>query len=252
MIADGVCDEATNTEQCSFDGGDCCLPHKSTPLCNDCTCRMIIDQDSLQDELDQFDVQMFDSVSDFNEVVIDNSLVEVEDVESLLVCARLCLDTIKSGNIVNGWMFDSAIQLCACSYLDPTLCLAEKSLNPLTTDKEIHSDISLGFVMLSMTLQCGNVHKNIVSNQFQPQTFYRFALDTGPAIFDNPNMIDSIRQPSPWHCKQACLAFPTCDNFLWLIHDISGQLLKMFHHAKCTSNHLRLFRPQLLPVYKRQ
>ena len=107
------------------------------------------------------------------ESVIDNSLVEVEDVESLLVCARLCLDTIKSGNIVNGWMFDSAIQLCACSYLDPTLCLAEKSLNPLTTDKEIHSDISLGFVMLSMTLQCGNVHKNIVYNQFQPQTFYR-------------------------------------------------------------------------------
>ncbi len=40
MIGDGVCDEATNTEECLFDGNDCCLENKNTDLCQDCFCRL--------------------------------------------------------------------------------------------------------------------------------------------------------------------------------------------------------------------
>ena len=39
MIMDGVCDDMTNTPQCLYDGGDCCLDSwSSTLLCSECKC----------------------------------------------------------------------------------------------------------------------------------------------------------------------------------------------------------------------
>ena len=42
LIGDGVCDEATNTYRCLYDGGDCCKAdsEKDTKYCQDCTCKL--------------------------------------------------------------------------------------------------------------------------------------------------------------------------------------------------------------------
>ena len=39
LIGDGICHDATNTEFCDFDGGDCCLEETNTELCIDCICK---------------------------------------------------------------------------------------------------------------------------------------------------------------------------------------------------------------------
>ena len=37
-IGDGYCDDATNTETCNFDGGDCCGPCSNKHSCSSCLC----------------------------------------------------------------------------------------------------------------------------------------------------------------------------------------------------------------------
>ena len=38
LIGDGICHDATNTEFCEYDGGDCCLKETNTELCIGCIC----------------------------------------------------------------------------------------------------------------------------------------------------------------------------------------------------------------------
>ena len=40
QIGDGLCDDATNVQECDFDGGDCCGNDVSTELCEICTCHL--------------------------------------------------------------------------------------------------------------------------------------------------------------------------------------------------------------------
>ena len=37
-IANGICEDDVNVEQCEFDGGDCCNPDSNIYFCNDCLC----------------------------------------------------------------------------------------------------------------------------------------------------------------------------------------------------------------------
>ena len=37
-INDGYCDDVTNTEECLYDGGDCCLEEISNQFCTTCFC----------------------------------------------------------------------------------------------------------------------------------------------------------------------------------------------------------------------
>ncbi len=37
-IGDSFCDDETNTEECDFDGGDCCLDEVDTDYCTICEC----------------------------------------------------------------------------------------------------------------------------------------------------------------------------------------------------------------------
>ena len=36
---DGICDDATNTEECDWDGGDCCKSDSSYEFCEECQCK---------------------------------------------------------------------------------------------------------------------------------------------------------------------------------------------------------------------
>ena len=37
-VGDRYCDDNTNTEECNFDGGDCCGPDKNNQYCKECQC----------------------------------------------------------------------------------------------------------------------------------------------------------------------------------------------------------------------
>ena len=37
-VGDGICDDLTNTMQCNYDGGDCCLDPVNTQYCSECQC----------------------------------------------------------------------------------------------------------------------------------------------------------------------------------------------------------------------
>ncbi len=36
---DGECDDESNTKQCNYDGGDCCLKNVITYYCLECECK---------------------------------------------------------------------------------------------------------------------------------------------------------------------------------------------------------------------
>jgi hypothetical protein len=37
-VGDGTCDDTLNNEDCSYDGGDCCLSNIGDQFCIDCIC----------------------------------------------------------------------------------------------------------------------------------------------------------------------------------------------------------------------
>ena len=37
-VGDGYCDDATNIEECFYDGGDCCNKNSEYLFCNECVC----------------------------------------------------------------------------------------------------------------------------------------------------------------------------------------------------------------------
>ena len=37
-IGDGYCDDVTNTMECNYDGGDCCLDPVNIQYCSECQC----------------------------------------------------------------------------------------------------------------------------------------------------------------------------------------------------------------------
>ena len=37
-IGNGYCNDNTNNESCSYDGGDCCGPNVDTQYCTECIC----------------------------------------------------------------------------------------------------------------------------------------------------------------------------------------------------------------------
>ncbi len=150
-----MCDEITNVEACQFDGGDCCLAKKSTPLCQICTCKMKIDQQSLETDLASRDVKKFVTISKYNSVLIEEDVVSILDVESVDVCSTLCLKESNIKKKVNGWKFHFETQKCSCSFLKTTLCMVIEGGDLKSYDK-IGNEFISGFVMLSKTLDCGN------------------------------------------------------------------------------------------------
>ncbi len=49
QMGDGLCDVDTNSEECGFDGGDCCLEEKNTAICHpNCDCNLVVDLKNLR------------------------------------------------------------------------------------------------------------------------------------------------------------------------------------------------------------
>ncbi len=159
MIRDNVCDEATNIEECLFDGGDCCLPKgkKDTTLCRDCTCMKTIDRDNLETSFKTLRVRIIQNDDDIQELVRRAAMV-VEDVLDVEVCSTLCLE--KSIDLlVNGWSFDAQTSSCSCLWLKSTECIENRAEIPT---QSTYSVTTKSFVQMTKLIECSGLLQHFV------------------------------------------------------------------------------------------
>ena len=160
MIGDGICDELTNTENCQYDGGDCCLDStkKDTSLCETCTCKMPVNTTELKAKLESTDVRMFQNLSDYESLIWKTSKV-FNNIISEEACFAFCLDS-EVQELVNGWRLNRETNTCTCSWLKSTKCLTTMDLATVTFQN--YSELSLAstkaFVQIAKTVDCGRNH----------------------------------------------------------------------------------------------
>ncbi len=137
MMRDGVCDEFTNTEECLFDGGDCCLDRSKidTSMCRDCTCRTTVNHGNLRTIFKTSEVMSFLDPLDFQRSILKTEIT-VAEVLKLEVCTSVCLDS-QMEIVVNGWMFNANTRTCTCSWLKSTDCIKMRGLLELTSSDDI-------------------------------------------------------------------------------------------------------------------
>ncbi len=116
MLRDGVCDDSTNTAQCLYDGGDCCLENKAIHLCRDCVCRLATNDQELIEKSDGFKVMAFENHLQFDDVVASIEKT-VANVETSDICSVICLDQ-DILEAVNAWHYDGMSQNCRCGWID--------------------------------------------------------------------------------------------------------------------------------------
>ncbi len=116
MLRDGVCDDPTNTEECIYDGGDCCLEDKATHLCRVCACIMEVDEEELQNKFDKLEVKALKNPDNFMSIV-SSVRKTVTNVVMDAVCSMICVDD-DIINSFNSWHFDAAIKECKCGWID--------------------------------------------------------------------------------------------------------------------------------------
>ncbi len=116
---------------------------------------MKIDQAELKANLTVFDVKAFSFNSNYTDVVLEREVVSIQDVESLDVCATLCMTRSKFLTKINGFELDSQAMQCFCSFLDATLCKVIDQDEELRAYYGSYQLYSIGFVILSKTLDCG-------------------------------------------------------------------------------------------------
>ncbi len=177
MIRDGVCDEATNTKRCLFDGGDCCRQNKSVELCNICTCKLELDQDQLNLDYTLLEVVVSANDDDFAEEKV-SPVATIDSVESVSVCSRICMDsstysfaddwailpderTVTWRANVNGWVFHVENKTCSCLSLD---CQREDVV--MIPAKERETTVTglhkvLFFVLQSIMVTCSELQTSL-------------------------------------------------------------------------------------------
>ncbi len=91
-IGDGICEDLVNTQECLYDGGDCCLEDKDLVFCQVCQCRQSVELARIKEKFDELDVQVFEFPTHNPYAVTTHSvIIEVDIVESALVCSSICL-----------------------------------------------------------------------------------------------------------------------------------------------------------------
>ncbi len=139
MIDDGVCDEATNIEQCLFDGGDCCLDVDKlrNHLCSNCTCILDVDETELMTKMSASDVHVYDYFKS-----IDEQFLTVEKIVNVIsndVCSFLCLTSTESSNI-DSWIYQGT----TCKCLQAYYCYMDNDLISIDKYQEQISDKNEG------------------------------------------------------------------------------------------------------------
>ena len=152
MIRDGVCDEATNFEECLFDGGDCCLEQKNDELCRNCTCKITIDLSFIKSRFEEEDVQKFAHGGQFRQFVQLRAKM-VEDVENVNTCSMLCLHDDLDGEI-NSWLFNLTSRVCKCTWINTIIFLIHDDMVPPANNKNITSD-AVAFIQMSKQFTTG-------------------------------------------------------------------------------------------------
>ncbi len=154
MLRDGVCDEATNTRVCQFDGGDCCQQIKVRTLCKNCSCILFIDQSKVEQQFIEFDIKPFKDPAKVDSA-IEDWVTEVADVISAQVCAVLCLDHNQADNI-NAWRYNGIDNNCQCGWIRSSPC-PMLIIDPKWTFGKL-SDLTFTkatFVQLEKIIPCG-------------------------------------------------------------------------------------------------
>ncbi len=150
MVGDGICDELANIEKCLYDGGDCCLEVKSTQECQDCRCKMKVDEKELEELFVYLDVQMITDETYPTEIAA--VFKRVIDVQSSGICFYLCQDHSGLRNQINAWSYDNGT--CKCARLpDTDVCndnirFSSKTKTDLQTGR-------VAYVIMSKNLPCG-------------------------------------------------------------------------------------------------
>ena len=154
MLRDSVCDEATNTEICLFDGGDCCLELKDTTLCNNCSCNLLVDPKELIEQFSELDIKPLRDPK-VVDTAIEQWTIQVEDVVSGPVCAVLCLGN-EIQNHVNTWQYLPSMHICKCGWIVSDICpehIAILNWNMNDTSDLTHNT----YLQVGKTIPCGNV-----------------------------------------------------------------------------------------------
>ncbi len=117
MLRDGVCDEPANIAKCLYDGGDCCKEHKDRTLCLECDCILDINKEDLKKQFKSSEVVAIERIGAESWWTII-----VEDVVSLFVCARVCLEHDNANEEVNAWNYLVGERICRCGWIPSTAC----------------------------------------------------------------------------------------------------------------------------------
>ncbi len=226
VIQDGVCDEASNIDQCFFDGGDCCKENKDKMLCVECACIL----DSYDEQLEKaLKIQQVKPVEDPEKLAteIKSWSVEVGEVFSVQVCAVLCLEH-ELANEFNTWQYLVDEEICKCGWVHSASCPETMVIEDWTFDNAM--TLSAGqtmpdvqsFVLLSKTVSCGRNYDRFFSKlmiQLLPSTdclmagFLIVSEQSENAMVDFGFVDPSL--PSLWHCLEQCRLYADCVWVSW-------------------------------------
>ncbi len=156
-VADGVCDDETNTEICKYDGKDCCMEDKSVKTCQDCTCYLKVDKSELKTTMTVYDVHMYLSVdidSKTFSIVMRVSHVFDEDI-----CSKLCLDaqTRPGYQDIDAWVYEHnhVDKLCTCMTFEH--CYNQTYFQPLESNDITKADDNSTLRYYVMTKDLDNI-----------------------------------------------------------------------------------------------
>ncbi len=168
-----VCDELTNTEQCLYDGGDCCLEVKQTSLCRFCTCQKKVDLVQLEQDFSNLGVKQLKKSVDF-ESLITYQVKRVIDVQDQFVCFLVCQDS-NGEEESNSWKFEFDSKSCTCAWADHNCKEKSISLLPIAGIEVEKTNVpkteTVGFVMSQNLLSCSKLEDSFSKVVLKPRSF---------------------------------------------------------------------------------